>query len=93
MRNVENFGIVGKVSKMVILVLQVDYGDMRNLVIVGKDGKVSNAGAVGRLWPKLVKLVLLVLQVDYGNMRYVYKFGIVGKAGKNSTAGAVGRLQ
>ena len=50
MRNVD---IAGKAGKMLILVLQVDCGDMRNvynLGIVGKAGKVSNAGAVGRLW-------------------------------------------
>ena len=36
-----------------MLVQQVDCGDMRNVNnfgIVGKAGKVCNAGAVGRLW-------------------------------------------
>ena len=75
-----------------MLVLQVDCGDMRNVDnfgIAGKAGKVCNAGAVDRLWPKLVKLVMLVLQVDYDNIRNVYKFGIVSKI---SNYGAVGQL-
>ena len=62
--NFGNFGIVGKINEMV---LQVDYGDMRNVDTFGDFGivgKISNNDAVGRLWQHEFQLYNIEYQYE-----------------------------